>query len=152
MYKEFNKYKTGNKYDNTKRVFVKGEIYWVDFPEQEKGSHIQSGLRPAIIMTNKKAGMFSPTVHCIPITTEIKKENLPVHAILNSGDLREVSMVLGEQLGNVDTYRIKDKIGKVSNDDMVIIDNIAVIQLDINIEKLFLYLRYKNNNRMKKVC
>lgn len=129
-----------------KKRFKRGEIYWVDFPEQEKGSHIQAGLRPAIIIVNDKAGKYSPVVQCIPVTTEIKREDLPVHMVLNSGELREVSMVLGEQLGSVDTYRIQDKIGEVSYEDMCLVDFAAVSQLGINVYDVIRVIKNNRNN------
>jgi mRNA interferase MazF len=94
---------------NIRRRFKRGEIYWIDFPERGKDSRLQAGIRPAIIIVNDMAGKHSPVLQCIPITSQIKREDMPVHVCLNSGELQKASMVLGEQLGSIDTYRIKEK-------------------------------------------
>jgi mRNA interferase MazF len=121
-----------NNENEVKRELKRGDIYWVDFPE-DKSSKIQGGVRPAILIVNDQAGRFAPVIQCIPITTKIKRTELPVHVVLNSGDLQRASMLLGEQLHAVDTYRILDKIGRVSDDDMYQVDLATINQLGINL-------------------
>ena len=42
----------------------------------------QGGIRPAVIVQNNKGNKFSPTVLVIPMTSEIKKVNMPTHNIM----------------------------------------------------------------------
>jgi mRNA interferase MazF len=116
--------------NNTDRIFIRGEVYLADLPQIENSS-IQSGVRPIIIVVNKLAGKNSPMVQYIPLTSEIKRTDLPVHAILNSGNLKVTSMALGEQLNAVDRERITKRIGKVSSEDMAKVDNIIMYQLGL---------------------
>ncbi|EKA06701.1 type II toxin-antitoxin system PemK/MazF family toxin, partial [Streptococcus sp. GMD6S] len=44
----------------------RGDIYYVDFGNQ-KNSHIQQGIRPAIIVSNNKANDHSHLVTVVPL-------------------------------------------------------------------------------------
>lgn len=79
----------------------------------------QGGIRPVIIIQNDVGNKYSPTVIVLPITSEIKKENLPTHCVLHKTDrngLETDSMVLAEQIRVIDKSRLLDKIGYL--DDM----------------------------------
>jgi mRNA interferase MazF len=121
-----------DQFNKVKREFKRGEVCWAYCPELED-SQIQGGWRPIVIIANDKAGKYSPTLQYIPLTTEIKREDLPIHVVLKSGNLKETSMALGEQLNCIDTHRIKSTIGMVSNRDMYLIEMIALKQLGINV-------------------
>lgn len=63
---------------------------------------------------------FSPTVIVLPITSEIKKENLPTHYILhktNKNGLDVDSMVLAEQIRVIDKSRLLDRVGFLDDED-----------------------------------
>lgn len=74
----------------------------------------QGGIRPVIIIQNDKGNKYSPTVIVIPITSEIKKENMPTHCILHKtvkNGLKVDSMVIAEQIRVIDKSRLLDKVG-----------------------------------------
>lgn len=74
----------------------------------------QGGIRPAVIVQNNKGNKFSPTVLVIPMTSEIKKVNMPTHNIMHKtkfNGLDEDSMLLGEQTTVIDKKRILYKRG-----------------------------------------
>lgn len=78
----------------------------------------QGGIRPVIIIQNDVGNKYSPTVIVLPITSEVKKENLPTHCILhrtNKNGLDVDSMVLAEQIRVIDKSRLLDKIGFLDN-------------------------------------
>ena len=78
----------------------------------------QGGIRPVIIIQNDVGNKYSPTVIVLPITSEIKKENMPTHCILHKTDrngLEMDSMVLAEQIRVIDKSRLLDKIGYLDN-------------------------------------
>ena len=55
----------------------RGDIYYVDFGNQ-KNSHIQQGIRPAIVVSNNKANDHSHLVTVVPLTKQVqKKKHLP---------------------------------------------------------------------------
>jgi len=76
----------------------------------------QGGIRPAVIVQNNKGNKFSPTVLVIPMTSEIKKVNMPTHNIMHKtkfNGLDEDSMLLGEQATVIDKKRILYKRGSL---------------------------------------
>lgn len=54
-----------------------GDVVWVRL--HNEGKHIQSGVRPAIIIQNNKGNHFSPTIQVVPLTSKKTKANLPTH-------------------------------------------------------------------------
>ena len=48
----------------------RGDIYYVDFGNQ-KNSHIQQGIRPAIVVSNNKANDHSHLVTVVPLTKQV---------------------------------------------------------------------------------
>ena len=76
----------------------------------------QGGIRPAVIVQNNKGNKCSPTVLVIPMTSEIKKVNMPTHNIMHKtkfNGLDEDSMLLGEQTTVIDKKRILYKRGSL---------------------------------------
>ncbi len=89
------------------------DIFYADLSKNTIGSE-QGGLRPVIVIQNDTGNKYSPTVIVLPITSEIKKINLPTHCILHktkSNGLQKNSMVLAEQLKSIDKSRLKEKLG-----------------------------------------
>lgn len=78
----------------------------------------QGGVRPVIIIQNDIGNKYSPTVIVLPITSELKKINIPTHAIIhksNENGLSVDSMVLAEQIRVIDKSRLLNKIGYLDN-------------------------------------
>ena len=105
------------------KVFARGDIYYCDL-RADAGS-VQRGYRPVVIIQNDTGNRFSPTLIVTPITTIIKKEQLPTHVIMGKGfGLRNESMVLLEQIHTVDKLaQIGDYVGSISKAVMTKIDN-----------------------------
>lgn len=91
----------------------RGDIYYVDFGNQ-KNSHIQQGLRPAIVVSNNKANDHSHLVTVLPLTKQVqKKKHLPTHVYLPKKvfkGLKWSSLVLAEQVLTVDKFQLKNKV------------------------------------------
>lgn len=93
------------------------DIYYANLSKNTVQSE-QGGIRPVIIIQNDIGNKYSPTVIVLPITSEIKKENLPTHCILHKtckNGLGMDSMVLAEQIRVIDKSRLLDKIGYLDN-------------------------------------
>ena len=87
-----------------------GEIYLVEF----KGvKNEQQGIRPALIFQNNKGNQYSPNIIVLPLTTSLKKTNLPTHIPIKSGEcgLKKDSMVLCENPICVSKERLLKYIG-----------------------------------------
>ena len=96
-----------------------GEIYICDFGDNI-GS-IQSGVRPCVIVDNKNACVFSPCIHCVPLTTQNKKD-LPLHYELSQKEyacLECDSLALCEQYMLINKAQLKDKIGEITRIDLI---------------------------------
>lgn len=62
--------------------YKKGNVYLVNLSNSY--SNIQSGKRPCILVQNDYANTFSNTLIVIPITTKIKRTDLPTHVKFDS--------------------------------------------------------------------
>ena len=93
------------------------DIYYADLSKNTVNSE-QGGIRPVIVIQNDIGNRHSPTLIVLPITSEIKKENMPTHCILHrsiKNGLKVDSMVLAEQIRVIDKSRILDYIGYLDN-------------------------------------
>lgn len=69
-----------------------GEVYYMEFSDS------QSGCRPGVVLQNNVGNIHSPNLIVLPLTSVIKKTNLPTHVLLPAsatGLIRD-SMVLCE--------------------------------------------------------
>ena len=93
------------------------DIYYADLSKNTVNSE-QGGIRPVIVIQNDIGNKYSPTLIVLPITSEIKKENMPTHCILHrsiKNGLKVDSLVLAEQIRVIDKSRILDYIGYLDN-------------------------------------
>lgn len=80
----------------------------------------QGGKRPAVIVQNNIGNKYSPTVLIVPMTSEIKKVNMPTHNVMHKtkfNGLDADSMLLGEQTTAIDKKRILYKRGYLTTDN-----------------------------------
>lgn len=111
---------------------LRGDIFWVDLGIA-KGSE-QGGVRPAVIIQNDVGNKYSPTVIVCPITSEIKRKELPTHVLLEDYrryGLKSLSQVIAEQIKTMDKSKIGDYIGYISDDIMNTVDK--AIEISVNV-------------------
>lgn len=114
---------------------LRGYIYIVDI-KKVNNSHIQSGSRPCIVISNDKNNMHSPVVTVIPLTSSTIKNKIPTHVIIkpsNHNKLSYDSIALCESVFPVDKklFQKKNVVGKLTNDEMEKIEKALLIQLGI---------------------
>lgn len=110
----------------------RGDIYWVDFGIT-KGSE-QGGIRPSVVIQNDIGNKFSPTVIVCPISSEIKKKELPTHVLIseyNKYGLKQLSQVMTEQMKVRDKTQLGDYIGTMDAEIMSRIDR--AIEISVNV-------------------
>jgi mRNA interferase MazF len=91
----------------------RGDIYLCDLGAST--GHVQSGLRPVLVVQNDKGNQHSPTVIVCGITSSPKKIQ-PTHCFISTdGGLPKPSTALCEQIFTVNTAELKHYIGTVSN-------------------------------------
>lgn len=98
----------------------RGDVFMINLPRQE-GSHIQGGKRPWVVVQNNLGNRFAPTTLLVPLTTKIKRLDLPTHAIVWYDNL-ECSMAECEQVRVVDQGDNWDYICTLSSDIMSDVD------------------------------
>ena len=62
-------------------IIKRGDMFYADL-SPVIGSE-QGGIRPVLIVQNDVGNKYSPTVIVLPLTTEIKKADLPTHCIIH---------------------------------------------------------------------
>lgn len=112
----------------TENLIVKrGDVFYANLPVY--GS-VQGGVRPVVIISNDMNNRFSPTVQIIPLTSQGKKRNLPVHVSIDveKNVLGKESQALVEQLTTVDKSVLMNKKGSLPKDVINAIETAIRIQ------------------------
>ncbi|MVB10645.1 Endoribonuclease EndoA [Caprobacter fermentans] len=110
----------------------RGDIYYADL-SPVVGSE-QGGVRPVLIIQNNIGNRFSPTVIAAAITSQRSKANLPTHIMLNASTtgLAKDSIVLLEQVRTIDKHRLKERMGRLDNKAMLMVDQALSISFGLN--------------------
>ena len=58
-------------------MYKRGDVYMMDL-NPYSGSE-QGGIRPAIVVQNDDGNIYSNVLLVVPLTTQIKKRNMPTH-------------------------------------------------------------------------
>lgn len=78
----------------------------------------QTGVRPAVVVQNSIGNRYSDCTIVLPITSKIKKTNMPTHAFLSKGDekgLSKDSIVLAECVRQISEERIIEYMGSITD-------------------------------------
>ncbi|MBO5888755.1 MAG: type II toxin-antitoxin system PemK/MazF family toxin [Clostridia bacterium] len=110
-------------------MIKRGELYYADL-SPVVGSE-QGGIRPVLIVQNDVGNKYSPTIIAAAVTSKINKAKLPTHIELAALDygLQRDSVVLLEQIRTIDKRRLKERIGELSQNTMLLVDNALLISL-----------------------
>ena len=114
-------YKATNANNKTTEIYNEkprfGDV-WMVMLDSGNGS-VQSGYRPAWIVSNDMNNTHSPTVNIIPITSKAKK-TLPIHVTVDctaENGLTSQSTLLVEQIMTVRASALQKKIGRIADGD-----------------------------------
>jgi len=109
----------------------RGEIFYADL-SPVVGSE-QGGVRPVLIIQNDIGNKYSPTVIAAAITSQINKAKLPTHIEISSDEygLNKDSVILLEQIRTIDKKRLKEKIGRISDELMGKVNEGLMISLGL---------------------
>lgn len=94
-----------------------GELYWAKLPHIP-GSSVQSGMRPIIVISNNTCNRYSATISAVPLTSKLKKRNLPTHVIFSGFGLPSQCTALAEQLMTIDQKALAERIGTIEDTDV----------------------------------
>ena len=82
------------------KPYQRGDVVVIDVP-MLANSHIQAGKRPWVVVQNNVGNQFSSTSIVVPLTTKIRRLEMPTHVAVTWGSLQP-SMVECEQVRVVD--------------------------------------------------
>lgn len=82
------------------KPYQRGDVVIIDVPIPASG-HVQGGKRPWVIVQNNTGNQFSPTSIVVPLTTKLKRLEMPTHVAFVWENL-EPSMVECEQVRVID--------------------------------------------------
>ena len=98
-------------------VYRRGDIYIANL-NPFRGSE-QGGTRPVLILQNNDGNYYCPTLIVAPLSSKLKKTNLPTHFLLEKGrGLATDSIVELEQIKTIDKSRVKRYVGKITPEQM----------------------------------
>ncbi|NOZ71630.1 MAG: type II toxin-antitoxin system PemK/MazF family toxin [Chloroflexi bacterium] len=104
----------------------RGEVWWVNF-DPSVGGEIRK-KRPAVIVSNDIANKYLNRVQVVPLTSKTGRV-YPSEALVHVGQRQNKAMA--DQLTTVSKRRLMDKLGRVSRDDMLMIESAIRIQLGL---------------------
>ena len=109
-------------------IWRRGDIYLANL-NPFKGCE-QGGTRPVLVLSNDIGNFFSPLITIAPITSHLKKLDLPTHVLLK--DVRGLttdSVVCLEQIKGIDKLRVLKYLGKISKEQMEEVEEAAMESL-----------------------
>ena len=104
--------------------FKKGDIFLAEL--NDSYNHVQNGIRPCLIVQNNQGNTFSPTLIVVPLTTKIKKTNMPVHVVITP-----YQMVLCECILTISKKQIISYIKTFDEKTMKKVDEAISVSLEI---------------------
>lgn len=69
-----------------------GCVYWCNIPSYS--TNVLNKRRPCIIVSNNINNKGSHTVNVLPLTSRIKKPELPCHIVLSDGHMAKAEQIL----------------------------------------------------------
>lgn len=104
----------------------RGDIYWVAL-DPSLGTEIRK-TRPAVIVSNDSCNSYGTRVVVLPITSNVSS-HYPGEARI---ELRgKPARALGDQIRSVDKARLRARVGRLSQDELQVIDDALRITLGL---------------------
>lgn len=107
-------------------MMLRGEVWWVDF-NPSIGGEAQK-VRPAVIMSNDASNKAMNRVQVVPVTSNTSK-CFPCEAYIEIEG--KLSKAMADQISTVSKLRLKNKIGRISEQNILEVERAIKIQLDL---------------------
>ena len=98
---------------------LRGDIHWADL-NPVIGSE-QGGLRPVLVLSQNVFNERSGTVIAVALTSQLQRAGYPLTLELGGSKLPKKSWVKISQIRTLSVERIRKKITKVSEEEIVLI-------------------------------
>ena len=112
-------------------IVKRGDIFYADL-SPVIGSE-QGGVRPVLVVQNDVGNKYSPTVIAAAITSKINKAKMPTHIELDAQQygLSRDSVILLEQVRTIDKQRLREKIGRLDELQMIKVNDAISISFGL---------------------
>lgn len=105
----------------------RGDIYWVAL-DPTLGSEIKK-TRPAVVISNNSCNAYGARVVVLPVTSNVES-HYPGEALITVE--RKPARALGDQMRSLDKSRLRSRIGSLTADDMIAVEEAIRITLDLH--------------------
>lgn len=104
-------------------VVKRGDVFLADLGNERIGSEL-AGKRPIVVIQNNIANKYASTIIIAPISSNISKIKLPTHIKANADNGLSIdSIILLEQVRAIDKGRLQRKIGSITMEQLIEIEN-----------------------------
>ena len=105
---------------------------WYAHLRENTGTSVQEGNRPVLVISNDLANKNSDVVTVIPLTSQMKRMEMPTHCIIH--DLLDAdSVVLAEQITAIPKWRLHKKLCSCT-DEMQISEIEKAVKVQLGLE------------------
>ena len=104
----------------------RGEVWWVNF-DPSIGAEIQK-KRPAVIVSNDSSNEHLERLQVVPLTTKIDRLYPGEAYVMLKGQKRKAT---ANQLTTVSKLRVDNQVGRISDDDMRLVEEAIRVQLGL---------------------
>ncbi len=105
---------------------------WYAHLRENTGTSVQEGSRPVLVISNDLANKNSDVVTVIPLTSQVKRMEMPTHCIIH--DLLDAdSVVLAELITAIPKWRLHKKLCSCT-DEMQISEIEKAIKAQLGLE------------------